>query len=190
MTRATVCALAAGAIAAVSACDGGEVTGAGAGDAERGSERPTATPTVTCSAAVLSRVDPGWRSRSVVSGGLGLYANATDVRTADRWGRSALWTKVPVIVDEHSPATLAVAPRDAHRVGLTYGPDALSPGTSDDGARGLARAPRSMRFVPCPDRSPVAWAGGLALADRRLPVRFRVRVDGGPWRRLTLRRAG
>jgi len=189
MSRAALCALAVGALAVLSACDGGEA--AGDGDAARGSDRPTGTRTVTCSAAILNRVDPEWRSRSVVSGGLGLYANAADVRTADGWGPSAFWTKIPVIVDGHAPAKLAVAAADTERVGLTYGngPGVSSPATSDDGARGLARAPRSMRFVPCPDRSPTGWAGGLVLADRLLPLRFRVRVGGGPWRSLVLRRA-
>ena len=54
-----------------------------------------------------------------------------------------------------------------------------------DGARGLAAAPREMRFVPCQDRATTAWPGGLALADRR-GVTLQVRVDGQPWRALSI----
>jgi len=148
--------------------------------------RSASIPTVGCSAAITSRVDPGWRSRSAVRGPLGVYGDSLDIRNADRWGPSAFWTKIPVILAGRRPVTLTVAARDRDRVGLTYGPAASSPATSRDGARGLAAAPRAVRFVPCPRRVVTAWPGGLALADRRPRVRFELRVEGQGWRSLSI----
>lgn len=149
-------------------------------------DRSASTPTVGCSAAITSRVDPRWRSRSVVRGPLGVYGDSTDIRKADRWGPSAFWTKIPVILAGQRPVTLRVASRDRHRVGLTYGPGPSSPASSRNGARGLAAAPRAMRFVSCPRRAVTAWPGGLALADRQPRVRFEVRVEGQGWRSLSI----
>jgi hypothetical protein len=132
------------------------------------------------------RVDPRWRSRSVVRGPLGLYGHPLDIRKADRWGPSAFWTKIPVILAGQRPVTLKVASRDRHRVGLTYGPGPSSPASSRNGARGLAAAPRAVRFVSCPRRAVTAWPGGLALADRQPRIRFEVRVEGQGWRSLSL----
>jgi hypothetical protein len=148
--------------------------------------RSAPTPTVGCSAAITSRVDARWRSRSVVHGPLGVYGDSMDIRTADRWGRSAFWTKIPVILAGQRPVTLRVASRDRHRVGLTYGPGPSSPASTRNGARGLALAPRAVRFVPCPRRAVTAWPGGLALADRRARIRFEVRVEGQDWSTLSI----
>jgi hypothetical protein len=175
-------------LAAVPACDDTEVAGEARRDEPAGRttrDGSASPPEVGCSAAITGRVDPGWRAKSVVRGRLGLYGAGTDIRTAERWGRSAFWTKVPVILAGRRPATLRVSPRDRHRGGLTYGPKRLSPATSDDGARGLAAAPRAMRFVPCQARAVTAWPGGLALADRR-GIRFQVRLDERGWRSLSL----
>jgi hypothetical protein len=166
---------------AVSACDEGEPPTGAAPD------RSTSIPTVGCSAAISSRVDPSWRSKSVVRGPLGIYGDPLDIRQAVRWGPSAFWTKIPVLVAGQRSVTLRVAPRDRDRVGLTYGPRTSSPARSRNGTRGLAAAPRAMRFVACQDRSVTAWAGGLALADRRPRVSLEVRVEGRGWRSLTIR---
>lgn len=189
MVPAAICALVAGAIG-LAACDDAQVVDQG-GETATSAEatlRGSDTPSVDCGAAIVDRVDPTWRSRSVVSGRFGLYGDSGDLRTADRWGRDAYWTKIPVILDGHRAAMLRVASRDRHRVGLTYGPDASSPGTSTDGADSLTAAPREMRFVPCQDRSPSAWPGGLILSDRKT-VSLRVRVNGGRWRSLSIQGA-
>jgi hypothetical protein len=171
-----LCALAAG-----SGCEDGDsgtrVSTIGAG--------PAAAAKVGCPAAIADHVDQSWSSKSVVRGRVGLYGDATDVRTADRWGRSAFWTKIPVIVAGHRPVTIRIVARDRHRVGLTYGPGPATPASSRDGARGLASAPREVRFLPCRDRATTAWPGGLALADR-LGVTLQVRVDGQPWKALSI----
>jgi hypothetical protein len=143
-------------------------------------------PTVGCSAAITSPVDPRWRSRSVVRGPLGVYGDPVDIRQADRWGPSAFWTKIPVLLAGQRPVTLRVASRDRDRVGLTYGPGPSSPASSRNGARGLAEAPRAVRFVPCRGQAETAWPGGLALADRQPRVRFEVRVEGQGWRSLNI----
>jgi hypothetical protein len=143
-------------------------------------------PTVGCSAAITSRVDPRWRSRSVVRGPLGVYGDPVDIRQADRWGPSAFWTKIPVLLAGQRPVTLRVASRDRDRVGLTYGRGPSSRASSRTGARGLAAAPRAVRFVPCPGQAVTAWPGGLALADRQPRVRFEVRVEGQGWRSLSI----
>ena len=174
-------------IIAASACDDtdqGRPTDRNHGSSETAG-RARQAPVVDCSAAILNRVDPRWRHRSVVRGNIGLYGNAADIDTAARWGVGAYWTKIPVILAGHAEATLRVASRDRDRVGLTYGPSASSPATLNDGARGLTSAPRTVRFVPCANRPTTAWPGGLVLADRN-PVSFRVRVDGRRWRSLTL----
>jgi hypothetical protein len=181
-------------VIAISACDDDAAV---EGDGQRGDvtaraspDRSSSSPTVGCSAAITSRVDPKWRSRSIVRGPLGLWGDALDIRKADRWGPSAFWTKIPVIVAGQRPVTLRVASRDRARVGLTYGPGPASPASSRDGARGLAAAPRAVRFVPCPRRSVTAWPGGLALADRRPRIRFEVRAHGQAWRSLSIPERG
>jgi hypothetical protein len=188
MARLAVGTLALCLIAAVSACDDSQTSGGATpnGSATReGQDDSASTAIVDCSAAILDRVDPRWRSRSVTRGSFGLYGNARDIRTADRWDRSVFWTKIPVIVDGDRPATLRVSSRDRHRVGLTYGPTAPSPASSNNGARRLAEAAREIRFEPCQDRTPTAWPGGLVLADRER-VRFKVRLDGQPWRSISI----
>jgi hypothetical protein len=163
-------------------------------DSERRQGSPTGAapdpaaslPTVGCSAAITSRVDPRWRSRSVVRGPLGVYGDSVDIRQAERWGPSAFWTKMPVVLAGQRPVTLRVASRDRDRVGLTYGPGPSSPATSRNGARGLAAAPRAVRFVSCPGQAVTAWPGGLALADRQPRVRFEVRVERQGWRSLSI----
>jgi hypothetical protein len=142
------------------------------------------TPTVGCGAAITDRVDPRWRAKSVTRGDFGLYANAADIRTADRWG-AVFWTKIPVIVAGQRAATLRVPARNRERIGLTYGPNVASPATSRRGDLGLATAPREVRFEPCADRATAAWPGGLALADRGT-VNLEVRFDGGDWRALRI----
>jgi hypothetical protein len=149
-------------------------------------DRSASIPTVGCSAAITSRVDPRWRSRSVVRGPLGLYGHPLDLREAGRWGPSAFWTKIPVLVAGQRPVTLRVAARDRDRVGLTYGPGPSSPASSRNGARGLAAAPRAVRFVSCRGQAVTAWPGGLALADRQPRVKFEVHVEGQGWRTLTI----
>jgi hypothetical protein len=181
-------------VVAISACD--DVAGVES-DHQRGDvttragpDRSASTSTVGCSAAVTSPVDPKWRSRSVVRGPLGLWGDSLDIREAERWGRSAFWTKVPVIVAGQRQVTLRVSSRDRPGVGLTYGPRPSSPASSRNGARGLAAAPRVVRFVPCPRRSVTAWPGGLALADRRPSIRFEVRAQGQGWRSLSIPERG
>jgi hypothetical protein len=186
MARMAVLALVLGACA-MTACDDRPVVN----DSEqvktvsRGGQHGARIPSVGCSAAITSRVDPRWRKRSAVVGRFGLYGDAADIRTAEPWGRSAFWTKIPVIVDGRRPVTLRVTSEDRHRVGLTYTESASSPATSRDGRRGLATAPRATRFKPCRDRSPTAWPGGLVLASRST-VRFEVRLEGKRWRRVTI----
>jgi hypothetical protein len=179
---------------AVSACD--DLAGVES-DRQRGNlttraapVRSASTSTVGCSAAITSRVDPKWRSRSVVRGPLGLWGDSLDIREADRWGRSTFWTKVPVILAGQRPVTLRVAPRDRARVGLTYGPRPLSPASSRTALEGLAAAPRALRFVPCPRRPVTAWPGGFALADRRPRIGFEVRAQGQGWRSLSIPNRG
>jgi hypothetical protein len=188
MARLAVGALALWLIAAVSACDDAQTPGGATPNrttTQEGQDGSASMAIVDCSAAILDRVDPRWRSRSITRGSFGLYGNARDIRTADRWGRSGFWTKIPVIVDGDRPATLRVSSRDRPRVGLTYGPTAPSPASSDNGTRGLAEAPRAIRFVPCQNRTPTGWSGGLVLADRDR-VRFKVRLDGQPWRSISI----
>jgi hypothetical protein len=69
-------------------------------------------------AAITSRVDPLWRTKSVVRGRVGIYGGGTDIRTADPLGQSAFWTKIPVIVAGRRPTTawpggLALADRQS-----------------------------------------------------------------------------
>jgi hypothetical protein len=192
MARFGLCLLAL-CVMAISACDDDTEVES---DRHRGDlitraapDQSASTPTVGCSAAITSRVDPRWRSRSVVRGPLGLYGHPLDIRKADRWGPSAFWTKIPVILAGQRPVTLRVASRDRHRVGLTYGPGPSSPASSRNGARGLAAAPRAVRFASCPRRAVTAWPG-LALADRQPRIRFEVRVEGQGWRSLSLPERG
>jgi hypothetical protein len=169
------------AFVAGSGCDEGD---GGARDSTiRSGPAPSAQ--VGCPAAITDRVDPSWRSKSTVRGRVGLYGAARDIRTADPWGRTAFWTKIPVIVAGRRPVTVRISARDRGRVGLTYGPGPSTPASSRDGARGLAAAPRELRFVPCQDRATTGWPGGLALADRR-GVTLEVRWAGQPWRSLSI----
>lgn len=179
-SRFVLCVSVPCAFAAGPGCDDGESE---RDPAARG--RPDSSLSVGCSAAITNRVDPKWRSRSVVAGRVGLYGDATGIRKAQPWGESAFWTKVPVIVAGRRPATLRIPVRDRHRVGLTYGPRPSTPASSRDGARGLAAAPREVRFLPCQDRATTAWPGGLALADRK-GVALQVRVDGKRWSSLSI----
>ena len=125
------CALAAG-----SGCDDGD---SGARDSTIRSG-PSASTQVGCPAAITSRVDPRWRDKSVVRGRVGLYGAGADIRTSDPWGRSAFWTKIPVIVAGHRPATVRISARDRERVGLTYGP---GPATRASSTRASTTAHRS-----------------------------------------------
>jgi len=177
-SRLVLCLSVPCAVAAGSGCDEGESD-------PTARSRPDSSVSVGCSAAITNRVAPRWRAKSVVRGRVGVYGGGTDIRTADRWGRSAFWTKIPVIVAGHRPVTVRISARDRDRVGLTYGPGPSTPASSRDGARGLAAAPREMRFVPCQDRATTAWPGGLALADRR-GVTLQVRLAGQPWRSLSI----
>jgi hypothetical protein len=180
VSRCVVSLSVAWAFAAGSGCDDGESE---RDPAARG--RPDSSIRVGCPAAITNRVDPKWREKSVVRGRVGVYGDGTDIRSAELWGKSAFWTKIPVIVAGHRPATIRIPARDRHRVGLTFGPRPSTPASSRDGAGGLAAAPRQVRFLPCQDRATTAWPGGLALADRR-GVTLRVRVDGQPWRALSI----
>jgi hypothetical protein len=129
------------------ACDDTQVV-TSAEEATAGAEATPSephTPTIDCAAAILNRVDSKWRARSVARGRFGLYGDSGDLRTVDRWGRAAFWTKIPVILDGHREATLRVAARDRHRVGLTYGPSSSSPATSKDGAHALSARPERCR---------------------------------------------
>jgi hypothetical protein len=184
VSRLVLCVSMPCALAAGSGCDDG---GSSARDSTSRTTRagPDAPLSVGCSAAITNRVDPRWRRRSVVAGRVGLYGDASDARKAYPWGRSAFWTKIPVIVAGHRPATVRIRPRDRHRIGLTYGPRPSTPASSRNGARGLAAAPREVRFLPCRDRATTAWPGGLALADRR-GVTLQVRLAGQPWRSLSI----
>jgi hypothetical protein len=184
VSRLVLCVSVPCALAAASGCDDG---GSGARDSTSRSARagPDTPVSVGCSAAITNRVDPRWRTRSVVAGRIGLYGDARDIRKAAPWGHAAFWTKIPVIVAGHRAATLKIPVRDRHRIGLTYGPRPSTPGSSGNGARGLAAAPRHVRFLPCRDRATTAWPGGLALADRR-GVTLRVRLAGQPWRSLSI----
>jgi hypothetical protein len=187
MARSAVWALALCVVAAASACDEAEV----ASDTSRGSTRhenrggSTDYSVVGCGAAIVDRVDPDWRRRSIVRGAFGLYGNGADLRTADPWGDSAYWTKIPVVLAAHRAATLRVSRRDRDRVRLTYGERSPSPGSTERGARGLAAARHEVRFEPCLDRAATAWPGGIALADRK-PVHLEVRFAGQGWRSLTI----
>jgi hypothetical protein len=180
MRRFVLCVSVGCAFAAGPGCDDGE------SERDPGARgRPDSSVRVGCAAAITSRVEPSWRSRSVVSGRVGLYGDGTDLRKAYPWGKSAFWTKIPVIVAGNRLATLRIPARHRHRVGLTYGPRPSTPASTPDGARGLAAAPREVRFLPCQDRATTAWPGGLALADRR-GVTVQVRVDGQAWRALSI----
>jgi hypothetical protein len=184
LARLVLCVSVPCALAAGSGCDDG---GSKARDSTSRTARagPDAPLRVDCSAAITNRVDPRWRTRSVVRGRVGLYGDATNIRKAHPWGRSAFWTKIPVIVAGHRPVTVRIPAPDRHRIGLTYGPRPSTPASSSNGDRGLAAAPREVRFLPCRDRATTAWPGGLALADRR-GVALQVRLAGQPWRLLSI----
>ena len=75
-------------------------------------------------------------------------------RVHARLDPAGIWTKIPVIVDGHRPATLRAAQGDRGRVGLTYGP---SPGRPA-GATAASAALRWRRD---------SFASSRAAIDRR-----------------------
>lgn len=125
-----------------------------------------------CNSAVAGNADRRWRERSTIVGHLGFYGPGRDFRAAYRHDKGGdLVTKMPVIIEGSSGATVWVPREERDRVGMLFGKiPASEPYAIDDGFV-------EVRFEPCTDRKRTGFVGGLVLRDRQ-PVALKVRMDG------------
>ena len=156
-----------------SACVGPQEidNGPPARNAKDGAKESTAV-VAECHSAILGNADARWRQRSTVIGNLGFYGPARDFRLAHRSGKGGdLITKMPVIIEGNSGATVWVPRGERDRVALLFG--AIPTGDLYRIEDGHAK----VRFKPCTDRERTGWVGGLVLHDRR-PIALKVRLVG------------
>lgn len=125
-----------------------------------------------CDSAILGNADSRWRERSTVVGYVGFYGPGRDFKTAYRHDKGGDFvTKMPVIIEGNSGATVWVAREARHRVALLFGKiPASEPYEIEDGYS-------QVRFEPCTARERTGFVGGLVLRDRH-PVALNVRLDG------------
>jgi pimeloyl-ACP methyl ester carboxylesterase len=141
-----------------------------------GGEREASRKIVArCQQAVIGAGRPNWREQSTVAGPLGLFGTGRDLIKAQKMG-SAFVTKIPLIVEGHSPVLLRVPTAEKGQVGLIYGPI--------NSAHAVDQAAEQVTFKPCEDKPRTVWPGGLALADRD-PITLEV-VAGGSVKTLRL----
>ena len=154
-----------------SACDSGGIDrGRPLRNAQDVAENSTAA--AGCHSAILGNADARWRQRSTVVGNLGFYGPNRDFRQALRSGKGGdLITKMPVIIEGNSGATVWVPRVERDRVALLFGP--IPTGDVYRIEDGHAK----VRFKPCTGRKRTGWVGGLVLHDRR-PVALKVRLAG------------
>lgn len=123
-----------------------------------------------CSRVVAGHGSADWRSESVVAGPVGVPRRP--LRQMSEVGNGDLVSKMPLLVEGHSPVTVSVPPRLRSRVHLYYG-NVLDrhghPTTSIAGAPGYSET----EFRPCEDRPRTIWPGGIRIRGRA-PVRLLV----------------
>lgn len=138
---------------------------------------PSVVPVAGCESAIVGNADPRWRERSTVVRDLGFYGPGRDFRkSAHRFDIKGadLVTKLPVIIEGTSAATVWVPRDELDQVALHFG-DGVAP-SADDSYRVEDGHPK-IRFEPCVDKKRTGWPGGLILFDRREIV-LRVQMDG------------
>lgn len=156
--------------------------GVGTGDspAADGGEPPEGEAiTATCSNAIRGEADPKWRRRSTRAWRFGVYGPGRDFRDAQRFPRSALLSKIPVIVEGPESFVLKVPKSELGSVGLNYGPSS--------GARRIRNSATRVTFEPCADLNATGWPGGFLLRDRD-PVRLKVQRESGDLRTIRVGR--
>lgn len=133
---------------------------------------PPAVGVAGCGSATLGNADRRWRERSTVVGNAGFYGPGRDFGSAHRSGNGGdLITKMPVIIEGDSGATIWVPREERDRVAMLFGKiPASEPYEIRDGYA-------QVRFEPCTDRERTGFVGGLVLRDRR-PVALKVRLEG------------
>ena len=135
-------------------------------------EKVSAVGVAGCRSAIHGEADRRWRERSTVVGNVGFYGPGRDFASAQRSGDSGdLVTKMPVIIEGDSGATIQVPREERDRVALVFG---KIPGSEPyEISDGFAR----VRFEPCSNRARTGFVGGLVLRDRRT-VALEVRLEG------------
>lgn len=156
-----------------SACDAPSDEGAGGPpkNANEVAERAIAG-VARCDSAIAGNADPRWRQRATIVGNLGFYGPGRDFDLAYRHDKGGdLVSKLPVIIEGSSGATVWVPREERNRVALLFGKiRASEPYTIEDGHA-------QVRFEPCNGRKRTGFVGGLILRDRQ-KVAFRVRLNG------------
>jgi hypothetical protein len=123
-----------------------------------------------CSRVIAGHASAGWRSESVVAGPVGVPRRP--LRQMSATANGELVTKMPILVEGHSPVTVSVPPGLRSRVHLYYGrvlDRNGDPTTSFNGARGYGET----KFRPCADRPRTIWPGGVRIRGTA-PVRLLV----------------
>ena len=165
--------LLAGAVLLASACDAPLDERAG-GPPQSATEvaEPAGAGVARCDSAIEGTADPRWRKRSTVVGYLGFYGPGRDFDVAYRHDKGGnLVSKLPVIIEGSSGATVWVPHEERSRVALFFGKiRASEPYTLEDGHA-------KVRFEPCYARKRTGFVGGLILRDRQ-EVALRVRLHG------------
>jgi len=147
----------------------------GGGRPVRDADEVTRHPRVSvarCDSAIRANADRRWRARSTAVGNVGFYGPGRDFSTAQRSVDGGdLITKMPVIIEGGSGATVRVPRQEWDRVALLFGKvPADEPYEIRDGYT-------QVRFEPCGDRERTGFVGGLALRDRQ-PVALTMRLEG------------
>lgn len=129
-----------------------------------------------CDSAIVGNADPRWRENSTVVGNLGFYGTGRDFRdSAQRSGKEGdLVTKLPVIIEGLSGATVWVPRTEQDRVALLFG---HTPTRGEDDEYRIEDGYAKVRFEPCADKRRTGWPGGFVLKDRENIV-VKVRLDG------------
>ena len=173
VTRGRKRLLLAGAVLLASACDAPSDDRAGGSPKSAAEIVERASAGVArCDSAIEGTADPRWRQRSTVVGNLGFYGPGRDFDLAYRHDKGGdLVSKLPVIIEGSSGATVWVPREERDRVALFFGKiRAGEPYTIEDGHA-------QVRFEPCNGRKRTGFVGGLILRDRQ-KVALRVRLNG------------
>jgi hypothetical protein len=136
----------------------------------------SASNVAPCDKAIIGHGSADWRSESIVAGPVGVRRHP--LQQMSETGNGQLTSKMPVLVEGHTPVTVSIPPRMRDRVFLYYGRvlghDGL-PTTSFNDARGYDET----EFQPCDGKPRTIWPGGIRIKGRK-PVQLLVTVEGRP----------
>jgi hypothetical protein len=140
------------------------------------SDQRSTVAVARCGLAIVGNADPRWRENSTVVGNLGFYGPGRDFRdSAQRSGKEGdLVTKLPVIIEGLSGATVWVPRTERNRVALLFG---HTPTQGEGDGYLIEDGYAKVRFEPCADKRRTGWPGGFVLKDQEEIV-VKVRLDG------------